>query len=109
MENKDYRELQDAPEVPVIIIERDDEPEFSVTNQNEEFLAQYYEPRRRQKKGWVKWIVLGLVVVVSLCGIFVGYRYWAHYYKLGVRISVTPAENIEKLKQRPRQKRPSWK
>lgn len=101
MENKDYRELQDAPEVPVIIIERDDEPEFSVTTQNEEFLAQYYEPRRSNKKGWVKWMVWGIIVVVVLCGIFAGYRYWAHYYNLGVRISVTPEENIEKLKQTP--------
>jgi hypothetical protein len=51
-------------------------------------------------------MVWGIVVVVVLCGIFAGYRYWAHYYKLGVRISVTPEENIEKLKQTPEAETP---
>ena len=80
------------PEVPIIIIERDEQP------QPKEVVTKIVAPS--QKRKWLKrllaLVVFGCVMVATL----VGYYLWNYYYNIGVSVSVTPEQNIEKL-QRP--------
>jgi len=80
------------PEVPIIIIERDEQP------QPKEVVTKVVAPS--QKRKWLKrllaLVVFGCVMVATL----VGYYFWNYYYNIGVSVSVTPDQNIEKL-QRP--------
>lgn len=77
------------PEVPIIIIERDDEQTIVATGSNVEV-----KPRRRQ---WLQWLLMAIAVLSLVIGLLAGYHYWRYYYHIGVPISTTPAENIEKL------------
>lgn len=80
------------PEVPIIIIERDEQP------QPKEVVTKVVAPS--QKRKWLKRLLalvfFGCVMVATL----VGYYLWNYYYNIGVSVSVTPEQNIEKL-QRP--------
>jgi len=80
------------PEVPIIIIERDEQP------QSKEIVTKVVAPSKKQK--WLKrllaLVAFGCVMVATL----VGYYLWNYYYNIGVSVSVTPDQNIEKL-QRP--------
>ena len=77
------------PEVPIIIIERDDEQPIVAAGSNVEV-----KPRRRQ---WLQWLLMAIAVLSLVIGLLAGYHYWRYYYHIGVPISTTPAENIEKL------------
>lgn len=86
----DFKDSQvQKPEVPVIIIERDESPSFLAPS-----------PKPRRKKGLIA-VVVALSSVVIMIGAFMAYRQWAHYNRIGVSISVSPAKNIEKLKRTP--------
>ena len=80
------------PEVPIIIIERDEQP------QPKEVVNKVVAPSKKQK--WLKrllaLVAFGCVMVAALAG----YYLWNYYYNIGVSVSVTPEQNIEKL-QRP--------
>ena len=77
------------PEVPIIIIERDDEQPIVAAGSNVEV-----KPRRRQ---WLQWLLMAIAVLSLVIGLLAGYHYWRYYCHIGVPISTTPAENIEKL------------
>ena len=72
------------PEVPVITIERDDEPKAAVKGSD--------------KSKWLKWLVLVVSILLLLTLAVVGYVLFKKYSNLGIPVSTTPAENIEKLK-----------
>ena len=80
------------PEVPIIIIERDEQP------QPNEVVTKVVAPSKNQK--WLKrllaLVAFGCVMVAALAG----YYFWNYYYNIGISVSVTPEQNIEKL-QRP--------
>ena len=77
------------PEVPIIIIERDEQP------QPKEVVTKVVAPSKKQK--WLKRF-LALVAIGSLMiAILAGYYFWNYYYNIGVSVSVTPEQNIEKL------------
>ena len=84
--------IKQKPEVPIIIIERDEQP------QSKEVVTKVVAPSKKQK--WLKrllaLVAFGCVMVATL----VGYYLWNYYYNIGVSVSVTPDQNIEKL-QRP--------
>ena len=86
------------PEVPVIIIERDEQP------QPKEVVTKVVAPSKKQK--WLKrllaLVAFGCVMVAAL----VGYNFWNYYYNIGVSVSVTPEQNIEKLQQPVKQETP---
>jgi len=86
------------PEVPVIIIERDEQP------QPKEVEAKVVAPSKKRK--WLKrllaLVAFGCVMVAAL----VGYNFWNYYYNIGVSVSVTPEQNIEKLQQPVKQETP---
>lgn len=86
------------PEVPIIIIERDEQP------QPKEVVTKVVAPS--QKRKWLKrllaLVVFGCVMVATL----VGYYLWNYYYNIGVSVSVTPEQNIEKLQQPVKQEAP---
>ena len=86
------------PEVPVIIIERDDQP------QAKESVTQVVGPSRKQK--WLKRILALLAVGCLMVAILAGYYLWNYYYNIGVPVSVTPEQNIAKLQQPVRQEAP---
>lgn len=76
---------QGEGEVPRIIVERDDE----VGNNPKQ------KPVRR-----LPWIIGGALLAVLLClAAFAGWRYYRTYINIGIPVSVTSSENIEKLKQ----------
>ncbi|MBO5698615.1 MAG: hypothetical protein J6R79_01235 [Bacteroidaceae bacterium] len=80
------------PEVPVIIIERDEAPTqhaFLPPNNN------------KRKTNFIAILIIALSVVVIGAGAFVVYRQWAYQNPRGVSISVSPAQNIQKLEQKP--------
>ena len=80
------------PEVPIIIIERDEQP------QSQEIATKVIPPSRKQK--WLKRFLALVTIGCLMMAILVGYYFWNYYYNIGVPVSVTPEQNIEKL-QRP--------
>ncbi len=77
------------PETPVIIIERDDEsqPETVVTRD-------VVQPKPRK---WLWRITMLIAIAAMIHAVFFGYQAWNYYYNIGVSISVSPEQNIEKL------------
>lgn len=80
------------PEVPIIIIERDEQP------QSKEIVTKVIAPSKKQK--WLKRFLAFAVVGCMIVAAIAGYYFWNYYYNIGVSISVSPEQNIEKL-QRP--------
>ena len=80
------------PEVPIIIIERDEQP------QSKEIVTKVVAPSKKQK--WLKRFLAFAVVGCMIVAAIAGYYFWNYYYNIGVSVSVTPEQNIEKL-QRP--------
>ena len=78
------------PEVPIIIIERDEQP------QSKEIVAKVVAPSKKQK--WLKRFLAFAVVGCMIVAAIAGYYFWNYYYNIGVSVSVTPEQNIEKLK-----------
>ena len=74
------------PEVPVIIIERDDEPIVPTGN-------------RPKKRRWLGWLSMAACTLLMLALLLAGYKWIGYYYFIGVPVSTSPKENIEKLKQ----------
>ncbi len=74
------------PEVPVIIIERDDEPAIDIA----------VDGKKRQ---WLRHLANLAVGLLMLALLFAAYKLAAYYFVLGVPVSTSPRENIEKLKQ----------
>ena len=86
----EHIDKSDWMEEPVIIIERDeDEGPVGAVG------ADTQNPRRT----WLRWSLAVLSVVVLLAGAFVGYKQWSYYHRLGVGVSTTPEQNIQKLQQ----------
>lgn len=83
------------PEVPIIIIERDELP------QSKEIVTKVVAPSKKQK--WLKRFLAFAVVGCMIVAAIAGYYFWNYYYNIGVSVSVSPEQNIEKL-QRPLKK-----
>ena len=86
------------PEVPVIIIERDEQP------QPKESVTKVVAPSWKRK--WLKRILAFIAALCCMAVVFVGYQLWNYYYNIGVSVSVTPEQNIEKLQKPVRQEAP---
>ena len=84
------------PEVPVIIIERDEQP------QPKESVTKVVAPSWKRK--WLKRILAFIAALCCMTAVFFGYQLW--YYNIGVSVSVTPEQNIEKLQKPVRQEAP---
>ena len=80
------------PEVPIIIIERDERP------QAKESVTKVVAPSKKQK--WLKRFLALIAVGCLMIAVLAGYYFWNYYYNIGISVSVTPEQNIEKL-QRP--------
>ena len=78
------------PEVPIIIIERDEQP------QSKEIVTKVVAPSKKQK--WLKRFLAFAVVGCMIAAAIAGYYFWNYYYNIGVSVSVSPEQNIEKLK-----------
>ena len=83
------------PEVPIIIIERDDQP------QPKEIVTEAAAPSRKRK--WLKRILALAAIGCLMVAALAGYYLWNYYVNIGVSVSVAPQQNIEKL-QRPAKK-----
>ena len=78
------------PETPIIIIERDEE----------EPVAKKEEKKPTRKRKWIN-IALSIAgIVAAIIMAFAAYKTWSYYYKLGISISVSTQENIEKLQRK---------
>lgn len=79
------------PEVPIIIIERDEQP------QTKESVVKVVAPSWKRK--WLKRLLTLVAVGCLMVAVLVGYYFWNYYYNIGVSVSVSPDKNIEKLQQ----------
>ena len=86
------------PEVPIIIIERDEQP------QPKEVVTKVVAPSRKQK--WLKRFLMLIAAIACMIAVLAGYAYWNYHYNIGVSVSVTPEQNIKKLQQPVKQKTP---
>ena len=86
------------PEVPIIIIERDEQP------QPKEVVTKVVAPSWKRK--WLKRILALLAVALLMVAVLAGYYYWNYHYNIGISISVTPDQNIEKLQMPVKQETP---
>ena len=86
------------PEVPIIIIERDEQP------QAKESVTKVVAPSKKQK--WLKRFLALIAVGCLMVAILAGYYFWNYYYNIGVSVSVTPEQNIEKLQKPVKQETP---
>ena len=86
------------PEVPIIIIERDEQP------QPKEVVTKVVAPSRKQK--WLKRFLALVAIGCLMVAILAGYYFWNYYYNIGVSVSVTPEQNIEKLQKPAKQETP---
>lgn len=77
------------PEVPIIIIECDEQP------QSKEIVTKVVAPSKKQK--WLKRFLAFAVVGCMIVAAIAGYYFWNYYYNIGVSVSVSPEQNIEKL------------
>ena len=77
------------PEVPIIIIERDEQP------QSQEIVTNVVVPSRKRK--WLKRILAFAAIGCMMVAVLAGYYLWNYYCNIGVPVSVTPKQNIEKL------------
>ena len=86
------------PEVPIIIIERDEQP------QAKESVTKVIVPSKKQKwlKRFLALIAVGCLMIAGLAG----YYFWNYYYNIGISVSVTPDQNIEKLQRPATQEKP---
>lgn len=80
------------PEVPIIVIERDEQPQTQVS------VKKVIAPSPRRK--WLQRVLLFVAGVTCFALAIGGYKWWEYYNRIGVTISVSPEQNIEKL-QRP--------
>ena len=77
---------QQHPEVPIIIIERDDDQRNDMAVRPD-----------TNKKIWLRRAAIALVNIALVIALFAGYKLYK-YYNIGIPISTTPAQNIENLK-----------
>ena len=90
MSEIDNKELNQQPEIPEFIIERDDTDFFSLPAGQ-----QLSVPSKRAT--WLRYILMVAATVLSLALLFVAYKAWSYYHNIGVPVSVTPEQNISKL------------
>ena len=81
----DCQKWNNQPEIPEFVIERDDEPR-----------AVPASPVRCRR--WLRRVAKALAVMLLVLAAIGVYKKWAYYYRLGVPVSVSPQENIEKLR-----------
>ena len=86
------------PEVPIIIIERDEQP------QAKESVTKVIAPSKKQK--WLKRFLALIAVGCLMIAVLAGYYFWNYYYNIGISVSVTPEQNIEKLQRPAMQEKP---
>ena len=86
------------PEIPVIIIERDEQPQGTSS------VTTVVAPSRKQK--WIRRLLALLAIGCLMVAILAGYYFWNYYYNIGIPVSVTPEQNIAKLQQPAKQEAP---
>ncbi|MBQ9645585.1 MAG: hypothetical protein IJV24_04405 [Prevotella sp.] len=80
---------EQKPDVPVIIIERDDD------EQQKGVIGA--KPLSRRAR-WLRRLLLLATILAVAVGVLAAYHLWRYYYRIGVPVSTTPSENIAKLK-----------
>ena len=83
---------QNNLENPVITIECDDEDDI-------EFLDDHHIVMGAHgwRYTWLKRIIGTIGLVILVVSVYMGVRYYNYYYNIGVSVSVSPQENIDKL------------
>jgi len=92
-EKVDFKNINDSEEeVPIIIIEREEEEPQDKPKENK-----VYYTNNKRKQRTVLWVLVSVILtlITSLSAFFI-YRYIKNQY-IGVPISCTPEQNIQKL------------
>ena len=73
---------------------------FAVATDVDAILEKKEEKKPTRKRKWIN-IALSIAgIVAAIIMAFAAYKTWSYYYKLGISISVSPQENIEKLQRK---------
>ena len=86
------------PEVPEFIIETDDD-------QDAQKVTPAATTTMSKSKLWLKRLLKALAVMLIVALTLAAYKAWNYYCHIGVPVSTTPAENIEKLKRPAKQEK----
>ena len=98
----------DMHEKPIIVIEDDETPDSAqvssetpvITIENDDetggVVSRVVRPRRGLKR-WMMYALCAALAAVVLAACYVAKRAYGYYYNIGVRVSVSPKQNIEKL------------
>ena len=84
------------PEIPEIIIVRDEEDAATPIS---------FAPKEKKRRKWLRRILKVLAVAVIVALTMAAFRIWDYYNNIGVPVSTTPRENINKLKLPPKQEK----
>ena len=88
------------PEVPIITIECDEQPQLK------EIVTRVVAPSPKQR--WLKRVLALVAIGCVMAALLAGYYRWNNYKNnnIGVPVSLTPEQNIEKLQQSVKQETP---
>lgn len=85
------------PEIPEFIIERDEEQEVQEVPERK---LSYLERNK-----WLRRFLKALAVVLLVAMTLVAYKAWNYFCNIGMPVSITPNENINKLKTAPKKEK----
>ena len=83
--------INQSPEIPEFIIESDEEEQIRHTDVEQVAVSGY--------RRWLRRILKALGILAAVFLALMIYQKWNYYYRIGVPVSCTSSENIEKLKQ----------
>ncbi len=82
------------PEIPEIVIERDDEGTNPPKKPNGKKTVS-------KRKKWLRRMLKAIAVVMLVAMTLGAYKVWNYYFNLGIPVSTSPSENISKLQTEP--------
>ena len=85
-----FGEKDREPEIPEFIIERDED--------DSAILPSGTSSPANKRKRWLLRILKGLAVALIVALTLMAFKLWDYYYNIGVPVSTSPKENINKLK-----------
>jgi len=76
----------------IIIDIGQEEPQFIIERDEEE------PPSPPKRNKWLRRLLKAIAVIALMAMVLAAYEFWNYYYNIGVDVSTSPSENIEKLK-----------